>query len=72
MLASGSKRGTHLWDINAGERLQKITSHRPWTSNVAFSPDSQILASGAEKDIHLWKRDPLESPRGCRNITSQQ
>ncbi|KAF9886657.1 hypothetical protein FE257_011170, partial [Aspergillus nanangensis] len=40
-----------MWTAN----LQTLEGHSDWVSSVAFSPDSQLLATGSDdKTIKLW------------------
>ena len=60
--SSGTDNNIQLWDAQTGGVLQTLTGHTNDVSCIAFSPDSQILASGAggfdasgESNIKLWQ-----------------
>ncbi len=44
-----------LWDIDTGQQLHVLTAHPNSVNSMAFSPDSQTLASsGYDTGIRLW------------------
>ncbi len=43
-----------LWDAETGHKLGVLESERRWTSQIAFSPDSQTVAQGTDKGVYLW------------------
>ncbi len=55
LLAAGSYANTvYLWEVESG-KLKRTLNHEGGVSRVAFSPDSQLLASSNGGDTHLWK-----------------
>jgi WD40 repeat protein len=59
---SGTDNKIKLWDALTGDLIETLTGHKNDVSCIAFSPDSQIIASGAgghdasgESSIKLWK-----------------
>ena len=55
-LASGSDEGpVHLWDVQTGTQIHRLTGHTDSVESVAFSPDGTTLASGdGGGRIRLW------------------
>ena len=48
MLATGQDDNTiKIWDSASGQLLRTLIGHNGWVDAVAFSPNGQILASGA-------------------------
>lgn len=44
-----------LWDVKTGKSLNKLEGFKNGIRSVAFSPDSQILASGSDDwVVRLW------------------
>ncbi|MDZ8025347.1 MAG: WD40 repeat domain-containing protein [Nostoc sp. DedQUE01] len=37
-----------LWDVSSGQTLKTLQGHRAAVLSIAFSPDSQTIASGSE------------------------
>ena len=56
MLASGGDdRTVRLWDVATGSNTATLSGHTGWVNSVAFSPDGDMLASGAwDCFINLW------------------
>ena len=55
--SSGGSMGMDIiiWNAQTGEKLQTLTGHTSFLTALAFSPDSQTLASGSwDKTIMLW------------------
>jgi WD40 repeat protein len=54
LIVSGSSDKTaRVWDVEKGKELKSF-KHRGWLYGLAFSPDSRMLATSANKDIFLW------------------
>jgi WD40 repeat protein len=44
-----------LWEFETGKELQSLAGHQDLVNVLAFSPNSQLLASGsADKTVRLW------------------
>ncbi len=55
LLAAGGTIGIWLYDANTGKELNLFVEHMESSTTVAFSPDSQLLASdGSDSTILLW------------------
>ena len=55
LLASGGFDDTaRLWDIKSGKCLKVFAEHEGEVTNVAFSPDSEFLATTSTHSIHLF------------------
>ncbi|HEY2252805.1 MAG TPA: hypothetical protein VGH74_17155, partial [Planctomycetaceae bacterium] len=49
------KRGKiTLWDLKAAQKLTEVADADGLVYDVAFSPDSKILASGGGETVKLW------------------
>ncbi|MBE9129400.1 MULTISPECIES: eIF2A-related protein [unclassified Coleofasciculus] len=44
----------HLWDVQKGKQLLTFQRHTQWVKSVAWSPDSQTLASSYHHTVKLW------------------
>ena len=44
----------HLWEVSTGTDVRTISGHESKVYSLAFSSDSQILASSGENVISLW------------------
>ena len=51
----------HLWDVETGEILKRMTHSRS-VNSVAFSPDGQTIASGSDT-IRLWDVETGQTQR---------
>ena len=65
MASQDNQAQLELWDAATGKTLATLT--RPTTSivaypTVAFSPDSRMLADGADDEIHVWDLPELSDP----------
>jgi WD40 repeat protein len=55
LLASASRDGTvRLWDTATGALQQTLQGHSDAVMSVAFSPDSELLASASGDKVRLW------------------
>ncbi len=55
MLANSSSRYIYLWDFQTGMLLNTFTGHIEYVTDVAFSPNSKMLASGGfDNVVRLW------------------
>lgn len=54
LATADSDRSIKLWNANTGARLITLRKHNNPIQNLAFSPDSQRLASSEEKTAYLW------------------
>jgi WD40 repeat protein len=55
LLGSGSGDTVKLWDINTHQCLNTLQEHTDYVRSIAFSPDSQTIASGSyDGTIKLW------------------
>jgi WD40 repeat protein len=63
--ARGSE--VHVYHLSTGRLVSRLTGHRDLVQSLAFSPDGDVLASGAYREVLLWRR-----PRDIKtfNITS--
>lgn len=55
----GSDGVVKVWEVETGRELFALTGHRGYVLNVAFSPDSGLIASGSEQnETIVWKIAP--------------
>lgn len=45
---------TRIWEANTGKKVRDLTGHFKWAGVVAFSPDSQLIASCDMVSLRLW------------------
>ena len=56
-IAVASSIGVWIYDAHTGEELALFTGHVEPVLSVAFSPDGEILASGAGRKWNWWRED---------------
>lgn len=57
--SGGTDTGLQIWDASTGKRFNSLESHESPVTAIAFSADSQTLASGDDLGrCFLWRRDP--------------
>jgi RNA polymerase sigma factor (sigma-70 family) len=44
----------HLWDAKTGKHMAQLGKETLWTGNIAFSPDSTLIAQGTWQETVLW------------------
>jgi WD40 repeat protein len=55
LLALGDRQHIHLWHAGHGELVCTLRGHRGRVTCLAFSPDAELLASGAnDRTTRLW------------------
>jgi WD40 repeat protein len=54
LVTADSDRSIKLWNATTGARLITLRKHSNPIQHLAFSPDSQRLASSEEKTAYLW------------------
>lgn len=55
-LAAMSYRELHLWDLTARRRIAVLPDHEAYLRDMAFSPDSTLLATVADDStVRLWR-----------------
>jgi WD40 repeat protein len=54
LAASDISHEIHIWQVSDGKKLLTCKVDDGWVWSVAFSPDSRILASSANRSINLW------------------
>ena len=56
LLASGRNDGTlRIWEVDSGRLLRTMKGHVKSIDDVAFSPDSRLLAASASNIVKLWQ-----------------
>ena len=64
-LAVASSIGIWIYDAKTGEELDLLTGHTEYVESVAFSPDSNTIASGSsDGTVLLWQITPTRWIRG--------
>ncbi|MBO3459139.1 NACHT domain-containing protein [Aetokthonos hydrillicola Thurmond2011] len=71
-LASGSNRTVNLWDVKAGKSFKTLRGYSDSVQSVAFSPDTQTLASaGDDESVRLWNINTGQNFKILRGHTSR-
>lgn len=61
ILASASRDGVRLWNLQTGELLAVLRGYGDWVKSLAFSRDGQFLATGGfDGSIRIWQVAPPE------------
>jgi WD40 repeat protein len=56
LLAVADHYRLEIWQVADGQLLHTFIMRAEWLLTIAYSPDSEILASGSDKErIHLWR-----------------
>ena len=71
LAASDISYEVHLWRIADGKKLLTCKASDGWAWSVAFSPNSQLLASSANGTIHLWDVQTGECLQTIRGYTNR-
>ena len=53
----------HVYHLPTSRLVSRLTGHRDLVQSLAFSPDGGVLASGAFREVRLWRR-----PRDARRF----
>jgi WD40 repeat protein len=63
-----------VYHLASGRLVSRLTGHRDLVQSLAFSPDGNVLASGAYREVLLWRRprdvktfDVTSAARGAVN-----
>ncbi|NEQ24136.1 MAG: hypothetical protein F6K28_34440, partial [Microcoleus sp. SIO2G3] len=68
VVSSSLDKTIRLWDVESGECLQVLTDHQTEVWSVAFSADSEVLASGgSDGAIKLWQVETRECLQTLRS-----
>ncbi|NES23429.1 MAG: WD40 repeat domain-containing protein [Symploca sp. SIO3E6] len=68
VLASASRDGVRLWNLQTGELLAVLRGHGDWVKSLAFSKDGQLLATGGfDQSITIWQ---VTSPKASESPSS--
>jgi WD40 repeat protein len=46
----------HVYHLPTGKLVSRLTGHNDLVQSLAFSPDGNVLASGAYREVLLWRR----------------
>ncbi|NEO23401.1 MAG: WD40 repeat domain-containing protein, partial [Moorea sp. SIO4A5] len=64
ILASASRDGVRLWNLNTGKQIAWLTGHQDWVQSLAFSRDGRFLATGGfDRTIKIWQANRTEVAR---------
>ncbi|NET62232.1 MAG: WD40 repeat domain-containing protein [Symploca sp. SIO2E6] len=56
IIASASRDGVRLWNLQTGELLALLRGHGDWVKSLAFSHDGRLLATGGfDQSIRIWQ-----------------
>ena len=54
-LAASSDKEVYLWDMAAGQEIDRLTGFEDWITSLSFSPDGQTLACGSYSgELKAW------------------
>ncbi len=58
----GAVRGglVRVWDVDTGKQRGTLEGHKGAVWSLALSPDSKVLATGAEDTVRLWDVETLK------------
>ena len=63
----------YIWDYTTGEELAKLTGHADSVTNVGFSHDGEMIATGGmDGKVRVWKRIGKEDFRKWTFLTELQ
>lgn len=55
LVAGGDDHTLRIWDLEAGQLQETLTTHREWVMDVSFAPDGRRLASAArDGEVQVW------------------
>jgi WD40 repeat protein len=60
-----------VWDVDTGKQRGTLEGHKGAVWSVALSPDSKVLATGAEETVRLWDVDTLKCVAVLEGHTGQ-
>jgi len=71
LAASDINHEIHIWQVSDGKKLLTCKVDEGWVWSVAFSPDSRILASSANRSVNLWDVQTGECLQTLSGYTSR-